>query len=144
MSNDNRLGVNPLSWVDPNASENKTTAAQPTGLAATTSSVTHVFGGGIFAPIEKAPQEELMSKSKVKIKQTMETAEVVTHLRDLASSLEAGSLRAESGENSVILGVGESINFEMKLSRKKEKAKCSLEMEWHDDGTQLEKLKISE
>ena len=70
-------------------------------------------------------------------------AQVVAHLEDLASSLSAGVIRAESGDDSVVLFASDSIKFEMKLSRKKGKAKCEIEMEWEDDGSKAEEFKIS-
>lgn len=84
-----------------------------------------------------------MGKQKVKIKQTLETAEVVKHLKDLAQSLESGVIRAEGDENTVILRVPGTMDFELKATRKDEKAKCSLELAWEDDGTLPGGFKIS-
>lgn len=85
-----------------------------------------------------------MSKGKVKIEQTLETKQVVKHLSDLARSLDAGVIRAEGTEDSVVLHVPEVVEFEMKVSRKKEKAKCTLELSWKDDGTRDEVFKIKD
>lgn len=85
-----------------------------------------------------------MSKSKVKIEQVIETAQVVKHLSDLAKSLESGVIRAEDAEHSVVLRVPEMMQFEMKVSRKKDKGKCALELTWTDDGTRDEVFKVGE
>ncbi|XXJ18606.1 amphi-Trp domain-containing protein [Desulfovibrio caledoniensis] len=84
-----------------------------------------------------------MGKGKIKIEQTMDTAQVVAYLKDLADSLESGVIRAENENDSLVLGVPDTMQVELKLARKKDKAKCAIELEWHDDGTQADSLKIS-
>jgi len=145
MSSDKRLGANPLSWVDPGAAAGMTPPA-PEGPspAAPASPATPAGPGTIFTAPKTITEEDAMGKSKVKIKQTMEPAQVAAHLRDLAKSLESGTIRAESGEESIILGVADTMEFEMKVSRKKDRAKFSLEMEWADDGTRADSLKITD
>lgn len=149
MSDEKRLGVNPLSWVDANApAENSITGgngaateAEPEPMGADKDSETRA-DSPISAPAT-VNQEELMGKGKVKIKQTMDTAQAASILEDLAESLSKGVIRAENGEDSVTLCAGETVYFEMKVSRKKDKAKCSIELEWEDDGSNAAGFKIS-
>lgn len=147
MSSDKRLGTNPLSWVDPNATvkPNDIPVSDATISSGTPSLAPHAMRGGLFVSADSINPEDLMEKGKVKIKETLEAAQVAEHLKDLAQSLESGIIRAKNGEHSIVLGVSESISFEMKLSGKKDKAKCSIEMEWKDNGEKTkEQFKISD
>lgn len=85
-----------------------------------------------------------MSKDKFKIKQTLDTAQVAAHLEDLADSIKAGIVRVEDGTDSVVLRTGDTMHFEMKIGRKKDKAKCSIELEWNDDKSGLDSFSISD
>lgn len=186
MSEDKRLGANPLSWVsqEPAASSHlpgkearpvHEPVRQPTPPTRINDSVVpdveaaaspkpnseadvtfdqeysdDVTGQSsdrtcppLFTIPESILQEELMSKGKVKIKETMDTAQAAAHLEDLANSLLSGVIRAENGEESVVLCTGESMRFEMKLSKKKGRAKCSIEMEWEEDDSKAEGFRIS-
>lgn len=149
MSDEKRLGVNPLSWVDPTTETNtpirtgSVAATEETTTPEETETPPQACKTRLFHSPTTIHEEELMGKAKVKIKQTMETAQAVSHLEDLADSLSSGVIRAENGEDSVVLCTGESLKFEMKLSRKKGKAKCSIEMEWEDDGSAAPEFKIS-
>ncbi len=150
MSKDKRLGANPLDWVaqEPPTDQNdasfpkkQTTAGTLVDLDRTKSP--YQSQGAIFSIPDTILKEDMMSKGKVKTKQTMETSQAVAHLEDLANSLSAGVIQAENGDDSVVLCVADTIKFEMKISRKKNKAKCSIEMEWFDDGSKAEGFKIS-
>lgn len=143
-----RLGSNPLSWVAPEGAATTpdvpvTDAPSSGAIPAATQAAPHTLGGGYFTPSDMFTKEDLMGKNKIKIKKSMETAEAIGHLEDLAASMKNGVIRAEDGKETVVLATGETVYFEMKLSRKKDKAKCSIEMEWADDGTKLESFKIS-
>lgn len=143
MSNDKRLGVNPLEWVDPNSKPTPGTAPAPgKGDAPAPSGAAASLGGGIFLPAETMTKEDIVNKGKIKIKQTMDTSEALAHMQDLIQSLESGIIRAEDGDNKLVLGVADTMQFEMKLSRKKDKAKCSIEMEWCEDETKIDGFKI--
>lgn len=185
MSDDRRLGANPLSWVsqeppdgsrlpgksappaDSTASEpeersSSVGSARPEAeMAAAGEGPAADMGRAEMTPPEEAlrgadrpgiflcavpetiSREELMRKGKIKIKETLDTAQAAAHLEDLAESLVSGVVRAENGEDSVVLCAPESLKFEMKLSRKKGRAKCSIEMEWDDDGSGLDGFRIS-
>jgi amphi-Trp domain-containing protein len=146
---DERLGTNPLDWVTPDAApapaatrpSGETTqpapadAAKDAGKAAPRSPLFQAAGSDI--------EENTMGKGKIKIKQTMDTIQVVAYLKDLADSLESGVIRAENEEGTLVLGVPDTMQVELKLARKKDKAKCEIELEWLDDGSQAESLKIS-
>lgn len=146
MTNDSRLGVNPLSWVDSKMSSDDPSAPKPkaepesTGVVSANNEIDLVR---IFEPVNAATKEELMGEDKIKIKQSMETAQVVQHLKDMADSLEAGTLRAAGAEKAIVLSIPDTMDIEMKVRRKKGKASLSLELEWEDDGKKAESLKIS-
>lgn len=150
MSEDKRLGTNPLDWVAPKKNNEHGDVPFPKEQAATIAPVTanrtetpYVMQGTVFSNPDTLSEEDLMSKGKIKIKQTMETAQAVAHLEDLANSLSSGVIRAENGEESIVIAAADTVKFEMKLGRKKDKAKCSIELEWIDDGTMAEGFKIS-
>lgn len=76
-----------------------------------------------------------MSKKTIKIKQELQVSEVVTYLGELAQALESGSVKAESGTDSIVLNVPESVSFGIKMSRKENKSKLSIKLKWMDDVT---------
>ncbi|EGB16124.1 hypothetical protein DND132_2921 [Pseudodesulfovibrio mercurii] len=139
---DERLGTNPLEWVTPAATPEASGPApettQPAPRADTAGPRT-----GLFRPAATDNEETTMGKGKIKIEQTMDTAQVVAYLKDLADSIESGVIRAENEGGTLVLGVPETMQVELKLARKKDKAKCEIELEWLDDGSQAESLKIS-
>jgi amphi-Trp domain-containing protein len=143
MSKDTRLGVDPLNWMAPGtpSAQHVAAARNDTPPAA---APRRTGGGGLFLPADTPHKENPMSKDKFKIKQTLDTAQVAAHLEDLADSIKAGIVRVDDGNESMVLRVGETMHFEMKISRKKDKAKCSIELEWADDGSKLESFTISD
>ncbi len=146
MSEDKRLGANPLAWVaqtppaEMEGSPFTKDQAPPVSEAEETS---HEQRETIFSTSVTMSKEDLMSKGKIKIKKTLDTAQAAAYLEDLAQSLSAGVVRVEDGEETLVLSTAETLKFEMKLSHKKDKAKCSIEMEWVDDGSGAERFKIS-
>ena len=141
MSDEKRLGANPLDWV---ATESSAEAVDsPFSRAKGPAAAPPAPQETLFSAPETIREEDLMGKDKIKIKQTLDTAQVVAHLEDLAQSLTSGVIRAENGGDAVVLVAAETMKFEMKLSRKKDKAKCSIEMEWEDDGSGAAGFKIS-
>jgi amphi-Trp domain-containing protein len=147
---DERLGTNPLDWVTPEAAP-ATAASRPSGETTQPAPPTDAGQAaprkngrsGLFKAAGSGIEEDTMGKGKIKIKQTMETPQVVAYLRDLADSLESGVIRAENEDGTLVLGVPDAMQAELKLARKKDKAKCEIELEWLDDGSQAESLKIS-
>jgi len=141
MSDDKRLGTNPLEWVDPN-NGNAPQPGHTAPAAAPGATAQTALLSGFFRPAGTITKEEQMGKGKIKIKQTMETAQVVAYLKDLTQSLESGVIRAENEDDSLVLSVPDSMEVELKLARKKDKAKCAIELEWYDDGSKAEGLVI--
>ena len=148
---DERLGTNPLDWVTPDAAATRpVTAARPsdetTQPAPPACAVKAAEAAAPRTPLFRpagSNEEMTMGKGKIKIEQTMDTVQVVAYLKDLADSLESGVIRAENENETLVLGVPDSMQVELKLARKKDKAKCAIELEWHDDGSKAESLKIS-
>ncbi|MGE4424364.1 MAG: amphi-Trp domain-containing protein [Pseudodesulfovibrio sp.] len=147
---DERLGANPLDWVTPDAAPAPAmTAPRPSGETTQPAPADAAKDAGTTAPrttlfaAAGSNEEMTMGKGKIKIEQTMDTSQVVAYLKDLADSLESGVIRAENENDSLVLGVPDTMQVELKLARKKDKAKCAIELEWHDDGSQAESLKIS-
>ncbi|WP_319581705.1 amphi-Trp domain-containing protein [uncultured Pseudodesulfovibrio sp.] len=150
---DERLGTNPLDWVIPDAApaavppmtENRpvdqTTQPAPPACA-TKDAEPAAPRTALFQPAG-SNEEMTMGKGKIKIEQTMDTSHVVAYLKDLADSLESGVIRAENENETLVLGVPDSMQVELKLARKKDKAKCEIELQWYDDGSRADALKIS-
>jgi len=153
MSEDKRLGANPLEWVARDQADGQVEAAFPAEPApqpapadtrpAAAGSAGEPNDIAITFP-ETISEEDRMSNGKVKIKQTLDTAHAAAYLEDLAKSLVSGVVRVQSGDDNVVLFAAETVKFEMKLSRKKDKAKCSIEMEWADDGSNADGFRISD
>lgn len=149
MSDEKRLGANPLDWVsqappaDMDDSPFTKAPATAASLAAERAAASREPQETVFSTPDTLSEEDLMSKGKIKIKKTMDTVQAVAYLEDLANSLSAGMIRVEDGEETLVLNTAETLKFEMKLSRKKDKAKCSIEMEWVDDGSGAEGFRIS-
>jgi amphi-Trp domain-containing protein len=150
MSNDKRLGANPLDWVSSGAADKagKSPFPKESLVVLTTNEEdgndsSHDVKGILFSIPHSIQKEDLMGKGKIKIKKTLDTSEAIAHLEDFANSLSKGVVKVESGDESILLTTAESMKFEMKLSRKKNKAKCSIEMEWEDDGSKTEDFSIS-
>lgn len=143
MSKDTRLGIDPLNWMAPGTppAQHVCVAKVCTPPAA---APPRTGGRGLFQPADTPHKENPMSKDKFKIKQTLDTAQVAAHLEDLADSIKAGIVRVDDGNDNMVLHVGEAMHFEMKVSRKKDKAKCSIELEWTDDGSRLDSFTISD
>ncbi|WP_419787152.1 amphi-Trp domain-containing protein [Pseudodesulfovibrio sp.] len=149
MSADKRLGANPLEWVVRDPADGAGNAPLPDQQAAEAAtppisreSPAPTAESAIFLS-DTVSEEDLMSNGKVKIKQNLETTQAAAHLEDLAKSLASGVIRAQNGEESIVLFAADTVKFEMKLSRKKDKAKCSIELEWTDDGSKAEGFSIS-
>jgi amphi-Trp domain-containing protein len=150
---DERLGTNPLDWVTPDAApaqarrtpeaQSADEAAQPAPPACAIKSAETTTPRAPLFRAAGSNEEMTMGKGKIKIEQTMDTSQVVAYLKDLADSLESGVIRAENENDSLVLGVPDTMQVELKLARKKDKAKCEIELAWHDDGSQAESLKIS-
>ncbi|MDD3312140.1 amphi-Trp domain-containing protein [Pseudodesulfovibrio sp.] len=167
MSDDKRLGANPLEWVARDPAEpgpDGVPAEIPFPAAPAAPEAARPAQDDNPAPgdAESAPavgeaecpafaitipdtisEEDRMSNGKVKIKQTMDTEQAAAYLEDLAKSLTSGVVRVQSGDDNVVLFAADTMKFEMKLSRKKDKAKCSIEMEWEDDGSNAAGFSIS-
>ena len=149
MSDEKRLGANPLDWVsqalpadmDDSPFTKAPAAAAP--LADERTAASREPQETVFSTPDTLSEEDLMSKGKIKIKKTMDTVQAVAYLEDLANSLSAGMIRVEDGEETLVLNTAETLKFEMKLSRKKDKAKCSIELEWVDDGSGAKGFRIS-
>jgi len=77
-----------------------------------------------------------MSKDKLKIDSVMPLDQVISKLEELASSLKNGSMTIQLGQESMQLRPSGVVDFEMKVSRKKDKEKVSLEISWEVEQSQ--------
>lgn len=158
MSDDKRLGADPLGWIGnaagagrPEVAATEVDGPVDSGNAAPaeTESCAPVANPGlvyerILFPGPGPDSEVDMGKSrKVKLEQDMEAAEAVAHLEDFVESMKSGQISAESAGETLSIPVPGSVSFEMKLSRKKDKAKCSFELEWHIDPEEEKAVKIT-
>lgn len=74
-----------------------------------------------------------MSKDKMKIDSVMPLEQVVARLQELTASLESGSLNVQFGQETMQLTPTSVVRFELKVGRKKEKERVSLEISWEPD-----------
>lgn len=77
-----------------------------------------------------------MAKDKLKIDSVMPLDQVISKLDELATSLKNGSLRIQLGQETMQLTPSGVVDFEMKVSKKKDKEKVSLEISWEADQNQ--------
>jgi len=145
MSDDKRLGADPLGWIGKTASMTEDTAATPEAAAAMAAPGASdlVYERIIFPGTRPESEDEMGKSGKLKLEQDMEAAAAVAHLEDFVESMKSGHISAESGEESLSIPVAGTVTFEMKLSRKKDRAKCSFELEWSIDPETEQVVKIS-
>lgn len=138
MSQDKRLGVDPLAWIGNGKDEagSRTASSGEATTQATQVGPGVVYERIIFPGARPESEGEMGKGSKVKLEQDMETAEAIAHLEDFVESMKTRHISVESGEQTVAIPVAGSVHFEMKLSRKKDSAKCSFELEWDIDPEQ--------
>lgn len=74
-----------------------------------------------------------MEKRAVIIKEKMELTKVVDCLEDLLTSLKAGTLCVQHGDDLVTLNPSAFVKLEIEASVKKGKESFSLELNWHND-----------
>lgn len=143
MSQDTRLGVNPLSWVEPGAANGIVPIPTPAVDAArpeddipaeeAVKAKTPDAKSLLFSPVRPGGEEE-RAKGKVKFKQDLPPSRLIAMLRELADSLESGAVRLADGTDveagSIVLPAPQTAHFEMKAGRKKNKARFSLEISW--------------
>ena len=87
-----------------------------------------------------------MGKRELEFKAEMNRGQLVSYLRDLASSLEEGTICVEKGDDYVVMNPGDRIKVEIEAAEKKDKSKFALEITWRKGETAMEEsptLKIS-
>ncbi len=78
-----------------------------------------------------------MSKDKLKLDSIMPLDQVVARLEELVASMKSGSVVFQLGQESLSLIPPKVVDFEMKISRKKDKEKIFIEISWDAEaGTQ--------
>lgn len=71
-----------------------------------------------------------MGKDKLKMDSMMPLEQAAATLEELACSLKNGTISVQLGQETMQLCPAGVVQFEMKVSRKKEKQKISLEVSW--------------
>ncbi len=86
-----------------------------------------------------------LDKKEIHFEKEMKTAEVISYLEALISSLKDGKIVIEQGEQFVSLTPTSMIDFEMEARQKSDKEKLSLGFSWYGAAIQAEPevLKIS-
>ena len=138
MTKDTRLGADPLSWI---GADQAGAVAPPTAPApgdATQDATAPETPATdrqriIFSGPARGQEADMSKSSKVKLEQTMDTAQAVIHLEDLLNSLKSGLVQAETPKERLSIPVPATVDLELKISRKKDKAKCSFELSWPID-----------
>ncbi len=78
-----------------------------------------------------------MSKDKLKLDSIMPLDQVVEKLTELVESLKSGTVVFQIGQESLSLAPPKVVDFEMKVSKKKDKEKIFIEIRWDAQaGTQ--------
>ncbi len=85
-----------------------------------------------------------MSKDKLKIDSIMPLDQVIGKLEELVGSLKNGSLNIQFGQETMQLTPSGVVDFEMKVSKKKDKEKLSLEICWEPDQDQAMQISTQE
>jgi len=67
---------------------------------------------------------------KLKIKASTSIENAVSYLEDIISSLKAGKIVLQKGEECMALSPKENVSFEVKATEKKDKEKLSVEISW--------------
>ena len=75
----------------------------------------------------------MSSKKKMRIDSVMELTKAITYLENLVESIKAGRVEVQTGDETITLNPAQVVEFEMELSRKKDKEKMSFEMSWKKD-----------
>lgn len=143
MSSDKRLGADPLAWIGADNGPGNTPASPaPEPSAPEASARDHERF--IFSGPSPGQEADMSSKStKVKLEQTMDTAQAITHLEDLLNSLKSGLVQAETPKERLSIPVPGTVDLELKISRKKDKAKCEFELSWLIDPAAEEAVTIT-
>ncbi len=83
-----------------------------------------------------------MSKDKLKLDSIMPLDQVVGKLEELVASLKNGTVSFQLGQESLSLTPPSVVDFEMKVSKKKDREKVSIEISWDAEAV-AKALKIS-
>jgi len=88
-----------------------------------------------------------MSKKEINFKKEMEVTEVVSYLKALAESLEAGKVVVDVGDQVVSLTPAGEIELEVEAKRRENREKLSLNLRWKlklpEEKPAEQKLEIS-
>ena len=87
-----------------------------------------------------------MGKRELEFKAEMNRSQLVSYLRDLAASLEEGTICVEKGDDYVVMNPGDRVKVEIEAAEKKDKSKFALEITWRKGEAAVEEgpgLKIS-
>jgi amphi-Trp domain-containing protein len=71
-----------------------------------------------------------MSKDKVKLEGVMDLKEVISYLEDVVNGMKSGSVCMTAGEDCVTLKPSGVVDVTMKATRKKDKEKIEIEIDW--------------
>jgi amphi-Trp domain-containing protein len=74
-----------------------------------------------------------MSKREISIKRSVELAEAITYIQDLAGSLREGKVFVQQGEEYVTLLPREKVALEIKVRAKKDREKFSFSIDWYTE-----------
>lgn len=87
-----------------------------------------------------------MSKKEVSLKRTMETKQVISYMEDIVSSMKAGTVCVQRGDEFVTLKPSAPIEMEIEAEQKKDKESLVIELSWRTAATasgEPEKIMIS-
>ncbi len=87
-----------------------------------------------------------MSKKEVSLKRTMETKQAISYLEDIVSSMKAGTVCVQRGDEFVTLKPSAPIDMDIEAEQKKDKESLVIELSWRTATTapgEPEKIMIS-
>jgi amphi-Trp domain-containing protein len=137
MSDVKRLGADPLAWIasggNAGNASGKTEPAPPVapGQAGGASpAATAKAAGGALADLEVRREDK---EHKAKLEKRLATEQACAALEALLAGLRAGRLDVGREPGVWRLPVGASVDLELKIAAKKDKARCTLSLEWKID-----------
>lgn len=82
-------------------------------------------------------------KNKIKLDSMLDLNQVIEYLDNVLQGLKSGTVNVRLGQESVILHPPSVVDFEMKVSQKKDKDKIAVEIGWRKDDSVLKADDVS-
>jgi amphi-Trp domain-containing protein len=127
MSEAKRLGADPLAWIGPAGPAPGEPAPAP---AAAPPAAAGPAGGTALAGLDVHREDK---QYKAKLEKRLAAGQAGAILDALSAGLAAGRLDLGREPGAWRLPVGRDVELELKITAKKDKARCALSLEWKID-----------